>query len=70
MNGHGPQRSAARGPAPARDQRSRCTGAGSQPPAMRSTSQALADGARRLTYMVRRGDTLYGIARLLQVTVR
>ena len=27
------------------------------------------DGARRMTYVVRRGDTLYGIARLLQVTV-
>jgi membrane-bound lytic murein transglycosylase D len=27
------------------------------------------DGARRMTYIVRRGDTLYGIARLLQVTV-
>lgn len=28
-----------------------------------------ADGSRRLNYVVRRGDTLYGIARLLQVTV-
>ncbi|HEX2791997.1 MAG TPA: LysM peptidoglycan-binding domain-containing protein, partial [Steroidobacteraceae bacterium] len=27
------------------------------------------DSARRMTYVVRRGDTLYGIARLLQVTV-
>jgi membrane-bound lytic murein transglycosylase D len=27
------------------------------------------DGGRRMTYTVRRGDTLYGIARLLQVTV-
>lgn len=33
------------------------------------TSEAVADGARRLTYVVRRGDTLYRIARLLQVTV-
>ncbi len=30
---------------------------------------ASADGSRRLTYVVRRGDTLYRIARLLQVTV-
>jgi membrane-bound lytic murein transglycosylase D len=30
---------------------------------------ATGDGARRMTYVVRRGDTLYGIARLLQVTV-
>ena len=30
---------------------------------------AAGDGARRMTYVVRRGDTLYGIARLLQVTV-
>jgi membrane-bound lytic murein transglycosylase D len=27
------------------------------------------DGGRRMTYIVRRGDTLYGIARLLQVSV-
>jgi membrane-bound lytic murein transglycosylase D len=31
--------------------------------------QAASDGGRRMTYIVRRGDTLYGIARLLQVTV-
>ena len=30
---------------------------------------ASSDGGRRMTYTVRRGDTLYGIARLLQVTV-
>jgi membrane-bound lytic murein transglycosylase D len=30
---------------------------------------ASSDGGRRMTYIVRRGDTLYGIARLLQVTV-
>jgi membrane-bound lytic murein transglycosylase D len=28
-----------------------------------------AEGPRRMTYVVRRGDTMYGIARLLQVTV-
>jgi len=33
------------------------------------TSVAASDGSRRLTYVVRRGDTLYRIARLLQVTV-
>jgi membrane-bound lytic murein transglycosylase D len=33
------------------------------------TSLAATDGSRRLTYVVRRGDTLYRIARLLQVTV-
>jgi len=32
-------------------------------------SEVAADGSRRLTYVVRRGDTLYRIARLLQVTV-
>jgi membrane-bound lytic murein transglycosylase D len=32
-------------------------------------TQASSDGGRRMTYIVRRGDTLYGIARLLQVTV-
>lgn len=31
--------------------------------------QTASDGGRRMTYVVRRGDTLYGIARLLQVTV-
>ena len=30
---------------------------------------ASSEGGRRMTYIVRRGDTLYGIARLLQVTV-
>ena len=35
-----------------------------------SGTLASSDGAgRRMTYIVRRGDTLYGIARLLQVTV-
>jgi membrane-bound lytic murein transglycosylase D len=34
-----------------------------------ASSSASAEGARRMTYVVRRGDTLYGIARLLQVTV-
>ncbi len=33
------------------------------------TSESTADGGRRLTYTVRSGDTLYGIARVLQVTV-
>jgi membrane-bound lytic murein transglycosylase D len=33
------------------------------------SAQASSDGGRRMTYIVRRGDTLYGIARLLQVTV-
>jgi membrane-bound lytic murein transglycosylase D len=32
-------------------------------------TQASSEGGRRMTYIVRRGDTLYGIARLLQVTV-
>jgi len=32
-------------------------------------SVAASDGSRRVTYRVRRGDTLYSIARLLQVTV-
>jgi membrane-bound lytic murein transglycosylase D len=32
-------------------------------------AQAASDAGRRMTYIVRRGDTLYGIARLLQVTV-
>jgi membrane-bound lytic murein transglycosylase D len=31
--------------------------------------QTASDGGRRMTYIVRRGDTLYGIARLLQVSV-
>jgi membrane-bound lytic murein transglycosylase D len=34
-----------------------------------TTALASSDGGRRMTYIVRRGDTLYGIARLLQVTV-
>jgi peptidoglycan lytic transglycosylase D len=34
-----------------------------------SNGGAIVDGSRRLSYVVRRGDTLYGIARLLQVTV-
>ena len=34
-----------------------------------SGTQASSEGGRRMTYIVRRGDTLYGIARLLQVTV-
>jgi membrane-bound lytic murein transglycosylase D len=34
-----------------------------------ATTVASADGGRRLTYVVRRGDTLYSIARLLQVSV-
>ena len=33
------------------------------------TVVAASDGGRRVVYIVRRGDTLYGIARLLQVTV-
>ena len=33
------------------------------------TAIASADGSRRVVYKVRRGDTLYSIARLLQVTV-
>ncbi len=33
------------------------------------TVLASTDGGRRMIYVVRRGDTLYGIARLLQVTV-
>jgi len=38
-------------------------------PATGAQTQATSDGGRRMTYTVRRGDTLYGIARLLQVTV-
>jgi membrane-bound lytic murein transglycosylase D len=38
-------------------------------PATGAQAQAPSDGGRRMTYKVRRGDTLYGIARLLQVTV-
>jgi len=34
-----------------------------------AATQISSDGGRRMTYIVRRGDTLYGIARLLQVTV-
>ncbi len=34
-----------------------------------TSAQGSSDGGRRMTYIVRRGDTLYGIARLLQVTV-
>jgi membrane-bound lytic murein transglycosylase D len=32
-------------------------------------SSAATEGSRRMTYVVRRGDTLYSIARMLQVTV-
>lgn len=39
------------------------------PRTARATGPTDAAGARRMTYVVRRGDTLYGIARLLQVTV-
>jgi membrane-bound lytic murein transglycosylase D len=35
----------------------------------RSGGSVSSDGSRRMTYVVRRGDTLYSIARLLQVTV-
>jgi membrane-bound lytic murein transglycosylase D len=47
------------------------TGAGTARslPATGTQAQAASDGGRRMTYRVRRGDTLYGIARLLQVTV-
>jgi membrane-bound lytic murein transglycosylase D len=39
-------------------------------PGASTQAQASSDGGgRRMTYTVRRGDTLYGIARLLQVTV-
>jgi membrane-bound lytic murein transglycosylase D len=38
-------------------------------PATDLLARASAPGARRMTYVVRRGDTMYGIARLLQVTV-
>jgi membrane-bound lytic murein transglycosylase D len=38
-------------------------------PASSAQAQATSDSGRRMTYTVRRGDTLYGIARLLQVTV-
>jgi membrane-bound lytic murein transglycosylase D len=34
-----------------------------------ASSGAASDSSRRMTYVVRRGDTLYSIARLLQVTV-
>jgi len=41
-----------------------------QPRAAAVASAAPADGSgRRVTYTVRTGDTLYGIARVLQVTV-
>jgi len=36
----------------------------------RSNANSASPGARQVTYTVRRGDTLYSIARLLQVTVR
>jgi membrane-bound lytic murein transglycosylase D len=46
----------------------------SRPPRAESTgtraSGSSSGNARQVTYTVRRGDTLYGIARLLQVTVR
>ncbi|HEX2789894.1 MAG TPA: LysM peptidoglycan-binding domain-containing protein, partial [Steroidobacteraceae bacterium] len=38
-------------------------------PATGAQAQAPSDGGRRMIYKVRRGDTLYGIARLLQVSV-
>ena len=44
-------------------------GTASSLPATGAQTQATSDGGRRMTYTVRRGDTLYGIARLLQVTV-
>jgi membrane-bound lytic murein transglycosylase D len=34
------------------------------------THPSVPGSGRQVTYTVRRGDTLYGIARLLQVTVR
>ncbi len=43
------------------------SGAGRSSPATAMLTSS--DGGRRMTYTVRRGDTLYGIARLLQVTV-
>jgi peptidoglycan lytic transglycosylase D len=50
---------------PSRNRHSVLAGAG----APSGGAGAAADGSRRLSYVVRRGDTLYGIARLLQVTV-
>jgi membrane-bound lytic murein transglycosylase D len=43
--------------------------ADASPRAAHSVGATDAAGARSMTYVVRRGDTLYGIARLLQVTV-
>ena len=40
------------------------------PRASATSAHASAGAGRQITYTVRRGDTLYGIARLLQVTVR
>ncbi len=37
--------------------------------AVATSASVSSDSGRRMTYVVRRGDTLYGIARLLQVTV-
>lgn len=53
-------------------QRLRLADADTSAPASRSrrtSTVASADSGRRMTYVVRRGDTLYSIARLLQVTV-
>jgi membrane-bound lytic murein transglycosylase D len=41
----------------------------SAPSSIATTASVSSDSGRRLTYTVRRGDTLYGIARLLQVSV-
>jgi len=43
--------------------------AGAQPARSNATAVASADGSRKVLYTVRRGDTLYSIARMLQVTV-
>jgi LysM repeat protein len=42
---------------------------GSVPSSVATSASVSSDSGRRMTYTVRRGDTLYGIARLLQVTV-
>ncbi|MDE2251454.1 MAG: LysM peptidoglycan-binding domain-containing protein, partial [Gammaproteobacteria bacterium] len=44
--------------------------AGRAPRANSTGTRASAGAGRQITYTVRRGDTLYGIARMLQVTVR
>jgi membrane-bound lytic murein transglycosylase D len=41
----------------------------SAPSGVATAASVSSDNGRRLTYIVRRGDTLYGIARLLQVRV-